>query len=223
MKLSIRITSLKTVNEFDFYWQNEDYINLLKEFDFPNPEQINPDEILDYLFMSITDFEPEEAAEVLLKYKLGDRLKDGQIKNLSNEMLDDKVAEEYPDPALHFDLFNINQLLYKAYNGTFPNTEATIITLNYLEENAPELTKEVLIKSLYPGLKNENLLSRLYEDQILGTEPFGDAEKVIWRFTKKSESTVEVITSKYWIEKDDFEELEYDAEIKFYHNEKEKR
>ncbi|MBQ0740794.1 hypothetical protein J9332_41620, partial [Aquimarina celericrescens] len=78
------------------------------------------------LFMAIPDFEPNEAASIVLTYKLSDQLNEGQIHSISHEMTNDKVAEEYPEPNLHYDLFNINQLLYKAYNGTFPNTEATL-------------------------------------------------------------------------------------------------
>lgn len=216
MKLKIKITDLKTVNELDFYWLPEDYINLLKEFDYPDADQISPDEVLDYLYMSITDFEPEEAAEVVLKYKMSDKLKVGQIKNLSNEMLEDKVAEEYADPALHFDLFNINQLLYKAFKGIFPNTEATIISVYFQEKIDFEITKEILVKSLSAGLKKDNLLTRLYEEQIFGTEPFTDAEKVIWYFRKMNENEIEIITSKYWIEEEDFELTEFTAKINFY-------
>jgi hypothetical protein len=47
-------------------------------------------------------------------------------------MLKDKVAEECSEPDLHFDLFNINQLLIKAYNGKSPNTEASIIDVEII-------------------------------------------------------------------------------------------
>jgi hypothetical protein len=215
MKLNTKILSVKTVHELNFYWANEDYIGLLDAFDYPNPEQIDPNELLDYLNMAISDFEPDEAAEVVLTYKLKDKLSKGQIENLSHEMLEDKVAEEYPDPAFHFDLFNINQLLFKAYNGTFPDTRATIITMIYPDQKV-NLTKEVLIKTICAGLKANNLISRLYEEQIDGTEPFGDAEKVIWNFRKMDNEEIEIITSNYWIEKDDFDEVEFEADVKLY-------
>jgi hypothetical protein len=215
----MKIIDLKTVNELDFYWQSKDYVNLLKEF-YPDAEQIKASEALEYLFMAISDFEPAKAAEILLKYKMSDKLNDGQIQNLSNEMILDKVAEEYPEPAFHFDLFNINQFLRKAYNGRFPNTEATIITVGLqLGGLDSEITKEILIKSLSCGLKKNNLILRLYADQIEGTEPFDDAEKVIWHYRKLSENTIEIITSKYWIDKEDFEQMEFETEIKFFNEE----
>ncbi len=220
MKIKMKIIDLKTVNELDFYWQNKDYINLLSEFDFPDAEQIKSSELLEYLFMAISDFEPTEAAEIVLKYKLSDKLNEGQIQNLSNEMLKDRVAEEYPDPALHFDIFNINQLLRKAYNGRFPNTEATIITASFqAEELEFEITKEILIKALSGGLTKNCLVVRLYADQIEGTVPFDDAGKVIWHYRKLSENTLEIITSKYWIDKEDFEKIAFETALNFFNQE----
>lgn len=219
MKLNVKITDIVSVNELDFYWKPQDYINLLKEFDYPDAEKIKPNEILEYLHLAITDFEPSEAAEQLLKYKLSDKLNEGQIQNLSHEMIEDKIAEEYPDPALHFDLFNINQLLYKSFNGIFPNTEATIITLAFMDDEVPEIDKEILIKTISGGLKANNLINRLYEDQVTGEVPFGDAAKVIWHFKNIGKNTFEIITSNYWIDKNDFELVGYEAELAFFEEE----
>jgi hypothetical protein len=46
--------------------------------------------------MAITDFEPNEAA-IVLDYKLSDSLNEGQIQQISNDMLIDKISEEYPE------------------------------------------------------------------------------------------------------------------------------
>ncbi|MFZ1703957.1 MAG: hypothetical protein WAT79_06395 [Saprospiraceae bacterium] len=215
MRINVVIHNVKTVNELPYYWSQKDYITLLEDFNFPDADKIKPDEMLDFLYMAIADFEPAEAAEILLKYKLSDRLNEGQIQNISHEMKEDKVAEEYPDPSFHFDLFNINQLLYKAYNGTFPNIEASIIELEMLfpEGKPEELTKEIWIKTLAKGLSDSNLVNRLFSDQLDGTEPFSDAWKVIWFFREKGDNQYEVITSRYWIEKSDFQFSEYEADI----------
>ncbi|MGO3182165.1 MAG: hypothetical protein ACTIJ9_04965 [Aequorivita sp.] len=214
MKIQVKIIDLKTVSELDFYWQNSDYKNLLREFGYPDAEGIKENEVLDFLFMAILDFKPADAAEILLTYKIGDKLNEGQIQNLANEMLLDKLAEEYPDPVLHFDIFNINQFLRKAYNGTFPDTKATIITAEIHGMDADdELTKEILIKSLSHGLRENNLIKRLYGDQLNGTLPFDDAGKVIWHFRKLSEDEVEIITSNYLIAREDFGLMEFETEL----------
>ncbi len=217
MNLSVKIADVQTVNQLDNYWTKEDYINLLKKFDFPDVEQIKENEILAYMNMAIADFDAVEAAKIVLDYKLSDQLNEGQIENIANEMLKDKIAEEYPEPALHFDLFNINQLLYRAFNGTFPNTEATIIHLTL--KGTEEITKEILLKSISYGLREHNLVQRLFEEQLIGNEPFEDAKKVIWSFRKEDDGSIRSITSNYFIARDDFEKGEYEVEIKFYEEE----
>jgi hypothetical protein len=218
MHLKITILNIKTVNEFDFYWSNDDYIFLLNEFNFPDADKSKKEELLDLLFMAMGDFEPDEAARTLLEYKLGEKLNEGQILTISHEMLKDKVAEEYREPALHFDLFNINQLLFKAYNGIFPNTEASIIDLeiNPLTDDTLEVDAEIVIKALAPALKSNNLIIRLFEEQITGNEAFTDAAKAVWKINNLGENKYQLFSSKYWIDKDDFTQAEYETEIKFF-------
>ena len=198
MKIHIEIVDIKTVNQLEDYWKPEDFINLLTAFDIQGIEGIKPNEVLEYLNMAINDLEPSAAAEVVLKFKLGDVLNEGQIQNIGHEMTLDKVSEEYPDPELHYDLFNVNQLLYRAYNGKFPNTEATIIRMKLSSSEEFEVNKEILLKSLVPGLQENNLVTRLFNDQILGEVAFGDAAKVIWDF-KQENDTIQLTTSDYWI------------------------
>lgn len=220
MKLKVTIKDIETVNNLDFYWTTEDYVNLLKEFNFPDADKNNP-ELLDLLLMAITDFEPAEAATILLTYKLSDKLNEGQIQSISHEMMKDKIAEEYREPALHFDLFNINQLLYKAYNGTFPNTEASIIDMevNSITNKDVEIDKEVLTKALAAGLKDNNLIKRLFEEQINGNEAFTDVSKSIWHIDKINETNYRLITSCYWVDKQDFSQFDYETEIVFFEEE----
>ena len=163
-------------------------------------------------------FEPSEAAEIVLTYKLEDRLSAGQIQSISHEMTDEKVAEQYADPSFHYDLFNINQLLFKAYKGKFPNTEASIIVLELSDANGGpiDVTNEILTKALSESLSERSIIKRLYEDQMEGTAAFGDADKIIWLYNSKGDNTYEVITSRYWIEKADIENGEYETEIKFF-------
>ena len=147
MKARVNIKEIKSVNELPNYWTKQDYYKLLEKFGFPEAEKVPENEILEMLRMAITDFEPDESAQILLEYKLADKLNEGQIATLSNEMINDRVAEEYPDPTLHYDLFNINQFLYKAYNGIFPNTEATVLNfdLQLLNDAQTEITNEIIL------------------------------------------------------------------------------
>lgn len=218
MNVQVKIINIKTVNELGQYWTNDDFIQLLDKMNLPDADKVKPEELKDLLYMAITDFEPNEAAEIVLTYKLGESLTAGQIQTIAHDMTDEKVAEQYADPSYHYDLFNINQLLFKAYNGTFPNTEASIINIELTDADGGtvEATNEILTKALSASLSDRSIIKRLYEDQMEGIVDFGDAEKILWRFQDKGNNTFEIITSRYWIDKEDIESGEYEASIKFF-------
>jgi len=218
MKLQVKILGIKTVNELENYWNQDDYVTLLDKMNLPDADKLKPEELKDMLYMAITDFEPEEAAEIILTYKLADRLTAGQIQNIANEMMEEKVAEQYADPSFHYDLFNINQLLFKAYKGRFPNTEASVISMEIcdMDGNDVEVDQEILTKTLAQSLSERSIIQRLYEDQVTGKTAFDDAGKIIWKFDKKENRIYEILTSRYWIEKQDIEQSEYEADIVFY-------
>ena len=217
MKLDITISKVRTVTYFDDYWTEADYRAILEACEYPDAATAEAGEVLELAQMALTDLEPDEAARVLLTYKLGDRMTEGQIEQVSHEMQDDKVAEDYADPALHYDLFNVNQFLYRAFNGTFPNTEASVMDVQVLPKGAdhPGVNKELLVKVLAQGLRDSNLINRLYGEQVSGEVPFTDAGKVIWTFAPTGEAdTYRVRTSKYWIDEEDVGAHEYEAVVK---------
>ena len=218
MKSTVIISDLKSIDKIEGYWTNEDYIKLLEEFDFPDAANSKPEELWEMLQMAISDFEPNEAAEILLNYKLGSRLTKGQIENISHEMQTDKLAEEYPDISFHYELFNINQLLYDAYNGKFPNTEAVTFTLNLniKADHEVKVTKEIVLKSLAAGLNDHNLLHRLFETQLKGEAKFQEAENIIWILENLGDNNYQVTTSEYWISRDEFIQAEFSSSILFH-------
>ncbi|MFN2396287.1 MAG: hypothetical protein ABR597_11430 [Bacteroidales bacterium] len=213
MKFKIIIKNVATVEEITNYWQNKDYINLLERFDFPDANTVKPENLKEMLHMAITDFEPNEAAAIVLTYKLSDRLNEGQIDQISNDMLLDKISEEYPEIDLHCDLFNINQLLYKAYNGKFPNAKATVVDFSMVSKDGydGEITKEIVLKSFNNGISDRNVFKRLFEEQMTTDKEFVEAEAVLWELNKKDATNFNLTTSEYWLNKDDFTATEFEG------------
>ena len=78
MKYHVIINNVKSVDELQNAWSNDDYIQLLSRFGFEDAEITNPSELLELLFMAISDFEPEEAAAIILDYKLSNDLNENQ-------------------------------------------------------------------------------------------------------------------------------------------------
>lgn len=213
MQYTVKINSLKTVEELENAWKTSDYIQLLQLFGYAEADQVKENELKDYLYMAIADYETNEAAAIVLEYKLSEVLVEGQIDNLSHEMTREKVAENYSDIFLHQALFNANQLLYKAYNGKFPVTKATIITFELQGDEAIEVTNEVVLQALSAGLSDSNLLHRLFEEQLEGKAAFPEADGIIWNLQSQGNATYVITTSEKWIKKDDFKEMQFEATV----------
>ena len=214
MKYQITINSANTVDEIEEYWTNEDYVKLLEKFDYPDAADADPSTLRELLFMAISDFEPRDAAVVVLEYKLSEDLNEGQIQQISNDMFLDKVCEEYPEIGLHEKLFHINQLLFKAYNGKFPNAKATIVTLTIApleSENKIQLTKEYVLKLLSKGLSDGNLIKRLFDHAMNENAPFPEAEDVLWDLTTTDTLNYTILTSEYWLNKEDIIASEFEG------------
>ena len=218
MKCLVKVLDIKTIKEIDGFWSNEDYIELLDRLDFPDANKVVVEELQEMLFMAITDYKPEESAEIVLTYKFSDKLSGGQIHNLAHEMIEDSVTEEFADISLHYPLFNINRLLYKAYNGKFPNTKASLITLEikFPPNQNLKLTKEIVLKAMSKGLKETNLVNRIFDEQIAGKVEFTEAESILWDLAKLEDGKITITTSDYWINEDDFIDMEFDGNITEY-------
>jgi hypothetical protein len=214
MNYQITINRANTVDEIEEYWTNEDYIKLLEKFDYPDASDADASSLRELLFMAISDFEPKEAAVIVLEYKLSEDLNEGQIQQISNDMFLDKVCEEYPEIGLHSTLFHINQLLFKAYNGKFPNAKATIIAVAIApleSENEMQLTKEYVLKLLSKGLSDSNLIKRLFDNAMNENAPFPEAEDVLWDLTTTDNLNYTITTSEYWLNKEDIIASEFEG------------
>ncbi len=205
IRVILKVLDIKSIREISGYWSTEDYMKLLEEFNYSEAKDSPPSELRELCEMAITDFDPHEAAEILLRYKFSGKLNEGQIKNLSHEMLDDNESEEYPDISLHYPMFCINQLLYQSFNGVFPNGKATKMEFELSISGSANtgVTKELVLMAMGKILDENSLIKRLFEDQFNGEVPFQDAEKILWELQSKGKNTYTLITSDYWINQED--------------------
>jgi len=215
MKKLFLVTRLhfKTITELPDYWTEAKYLDLLELMDFDNPAKLDKAEIKDMCLMSLTDIEPNDAAKIVLTYVFGNKLNKGQIDNLSNEMLEEKLWEEYADLSLHEEFFAVHQLLYDAFEGKFPHPEAVSFQVRIQEtaknnlaifDSYPEAT---LVRLLVGGLPNNSVLHRLFNDKIEGAS-FPEAKDILWQLkltkNESGELIADVISSHYW-----FKDLKY--------------
>ena len=214
MKYKIEIENIEIVDEIENYWTNDDYVALLEKFDYPDGSNADKDSLKELLFMAISDFEPREAAVIVLEYKLLEQLTEGQIQQVSIDMLIDKVCEEYREIGLHSTLFHINQLLFKAYNGKFPNSKATVIgcKISSLEgENSDKLSKENVLKLFANGLSDSNIINRLFDQAMHFNAAFPEADDILWDLETSDNINFKLTTSEYWIGKEDILSSEFEG------------
>lgn len=213
MNYQVVIKNIDTVNEVEGYWSDEDFIQLLEKFNYPDGATADKTSLPELLEMAISDYEPNEAAEIVLKYKLGNELNDGQIEQISHNMLIDKVCEEYPEIHMQGTMFHVNQLLFKAYNGKFPNAKASVVhfSITPTDGEVQKLTAENVLKLLNNGLSDRNLIKRLFENQISQNIPFPEAEGIVWELTTKDDINYNLVTSENWINKEDITEYEFES------------
>jgi hypothetical protein len=213
MNYQVVIKNIDTVNEVEGYWSDEDFIQLLGKFNYPDGATAEKSSLPELLEMAISDYEPNEAAQIVLEYKLGNQLTEGQIGQISNDMLIDKVCEEYPEIHMQGTLFHVNQLLFKAYNGKFPNAKASIVhfSMTPTDGETQKLTAENVLKLLNNGLSDRNLIKRLFENQISQNIPFPEAESIIWELKTEDNINYDLVTSENWINKEDINESEFES------------
>ncbi|KAA0989144.1 hypothetical protein [Dyadobacter aurulentus] len=204
-QIEVKVLSFEQIQELPDAWSGTDYVNLLNSMDYDNPQEIKDGELKEMCMMSLTDFEPEEAAKIVLDYVIDGRLTEGQIENLSHEILTEKLWEEYPELSLHPDLFRATQLLYQAYNGKFPRGEAVHFQISItgdisaLDENAAP----AIVRILAEGMSDRSLIRRLFTDQLEGGK-FEEAKDILWKLETVSRDensvTYDIVSSAYWLE-----------------------
>ena len=214
MKYKVNLIDVTSIDEIDGKWSHDDYVQLLDVFEYGDPGEATDLDLKELLYMAITDFEPQEAASLILSHIFNGQLNAGQIEQISNDMLKENVAEHYSDISFHSRLFDINELLYKAYNGKFPHAKASVIKVKLTPHHDSDIivNEAILLKCLAPIIDDHAVLKRLYKNQLSGLEEFDEACDIIWYFKSLGNNEYEIITSDYWINNQDF--TSSDVEVK---------
>lgn len=217
MKINFKVKPdhVKTIEVLPNSWNTEDYKNLLEIMDYGDASELSEKELEEMCLLSLSDNEPNEAAEIVLKYLFKEQLNEGQVHNLSHEMLEEHPWEEYADLSMHETFFNAGQLLYKAYNGKFPHPTAIHFEVtfevksNIMLDIFKEDTETQIVRILAQGMPENTLLKRLFKDELEEGD-FNETKDIIWQLKKLSETdtsiTYDVLSSKRWFE--DFKYVE---------------
>ena len=218
-KFDVEVLGFKKVRALEGAWSYEDYKQLLVLMEMEDgTEQMTPAEVKEMCLMSLSDNDPQGAANVVLTHLFGRTLSAGKIEQLSHQMPEDRMWEEYSDIMAHEKLFNAYALLREAFNGTFTQPNGVKFKVKLHAQHAESFSvfdgfaEAPLVRVLACGIPDNAILNRLYEDQIVGDD-FPEAEGILWQLSKlsqtKNEATYEMISSGFW-----FEDLEDVSEFK---------
>lgn len=61
------------------------------------------------------------------------------------------------------------------------------------------------------GLSERSLIKRLFNEQLSSAEKFEEAEDIIWYLNNKGANSYEIITSEYWLDREDIANPEFEA------------
>ena len=209
-RFQVRVLSYSNIGEIEGARTDADFAVLLDAMEFGDQSGIAAGELREMCLMSLQDLEPEEAAYLVLKHDMGNVLRDGQLRNIANEMLDEKLWEEYADPSFHERMFNAGSLLYAAFPGSFPEPDAVRVILDVTAENAASreaLTaspdETFLVRLLADGMDSHAVLHRMYGEELKGGS-FPNAAEVIWIVRAEPVSDgvmkLEITGSGYWLD-----------------------
>ncbi|MET4073802.1 hypothetical protein [Hymenobacter sp. UYCo722] len=207
--------SFATLTELPRSWQPADYRALLGQLNFDSPEALPEAELKEMCQMALTDLEPREAAVAVLTYLFPEELTAGQIENLAHQIQTERLWEENPELPLHRGFYQATQLLYEAFNGSFPSVKAVEFQVKCTAASPADLevfgtdaadratAAAPLLRLLAVGLPDNALLNRLFSDHLAG-EKFTEAASIVWELRaveKTTESiTFDVVSSAYWLE-----------------------
>ncbi|QBA64151.1 hypothetical protein [Muriicola soli] len=208
---SVEILQLKAVQEIPGAWTTHHFRELLKHLEYEGVEEIAENELKEMACMALSDFEKEEAVEKVLEFRLGDKLKSGQRKNLGNEMQEDPLWVEYSDIALHEELFHVGCILFWSFPRNFPAPDIAKVVLKITPAN-PESksdlsrpTAALLCRILNDGMDENTIMNRLFDESLEGNA-FPEAEHIIWQMEasgydpESGTVTVTLYTSWNWVE-----------------------
>lgn len=209
-RFRVRVLSFSILREIEGSRGADSYSALLDAMDYGDTSGMGDDELREMCIMSLQELSPEEAAAVVIKHDLGDRLKDAQIRNIASEMLDDKLWEQHADMSLHERMFHIGSLLYEAFPRTFPEPDAVRVVLEVAatgeagrELLAQPLHESFLVRLLADGMPKGSVLHRLFDEQIDGNT-FPEADAIVWIVQTESVAAdsvkIDLVSSGYWLD-----------------------
>jgi len=189
-------------------WTPQDFRSILELTDYGTNDDVPDTDVQEMAVMALQDMEAEEAADLVIEFRLGDRLSKGQRQELIHEMQEDEIWEEYGDMSLHEDIFNVSTFIHLAFPRIFPDTEAVRVVLEIragnkeAQQQMENITESLICRMVADGMSEHSILFRLFDEQLLG-DKFPESENIIWKFqvVTNDDGTIllTIVSTEYWL------------------------
>ncbi|CAM4003424.1 hypothetical protein FLAN108750_04660 [Flavobacterium antarcticum] len=70
-----------------------------------------------------------------------------------------------------------------------------------------------ILKVLYAGFSPRNVIKRLFNEQLTSDAAFEEAEAILWDLKTDDNINYEIVTSKYWLDREDFAATSFSSEV----------
>jgi hypothetical protein len=207
---SVTVLDFEVLQAMEGAWRPDDFAMMLQDMDYGDTGGMSADEIREMCMLCLQDLDPTDAATIVLTRRFGDNLTGGQIQNVASEMQDEKMWEEYPNMAVHEQMFAVGSLLYEAAPSHFPEPDAVRVILEVQPMNklassilAEPLSEAFVVRLVAGGMDDGVTLKRLFDEQLKGDE-FNEADTIVWTVDSEiqSDSSVRIslVSSGYWLD-----------------------
>lgn len=204
----VKITAFKNISRIEGAWSDEDYKALLVMMGFEDGlDGLEGAELEEMCFMSLSDFEPNEAARFVLTYLFPDDFSEGKLDQLSHDMPEERLWEEFSDSQHHHKFFNAYSILQRAFNGTFTAPTGVQFVVQVTAKKPEEFSvfgeepNAAMVRLLAGAMDDRTILHRLYSDQISG-DTFAEADGILWQMERTSKTDLEaqysITSSAFW-------------------------
>ncbi|MFQ3237580.1 MAG: hypothetical protein ACI9C4_003169 [Paraglaciecola sp.] len=219
---TVQVEHFQKINKITHAWSNEDYHALMAIMDLDEGlAGMDATELREMCMMSLNDLDHDEAAKVILTHLFPDE-SPGKIEQISHDMIDNRLWEQYSNCLYHQRFFSAYALLREAFNGIFAQPTGVEISVKITGENSEDMAifdqsvHSSLVRLLANGQGDDALIHRLYDTQIQGKQ-FPEAPGIIWQLEQLSDSGLtrqfSFVSSYFWFERiehiDDFTALSH--------------
>lgn len=179
------VLSREEVHALTGVWGKESLLKVLELADADDIGEIADSDLEDICLMSLQDVGNQRAGDVVLEAVFGDSMRPGVRQNLVDDLQEDQPWDDFAEVGQQRGIFVAVCLLHKAFPTLYGTPDATRVALAVQAETDAALASigpavaPWLVRLLSCGLNSNNIVHRLYEEE-LKSGAFAEAAGLVW-------------------------------------------